>query len=99
MEKKVKIELPKKYTIGIEVVMPVCGREALSVCKRFMATVSEFIGNTGCPMDFDHVLRHGGKIKVSNPLIQSIAEIKAEGLNDAFNHYNIPFKAFLEMED
>ena len=99
MEKKVKIELPKKYTIGIEVIVPVSGREALSVCKNFMATLSAFIGNTGKPMDFDHVLTHGGKIKVSNPLIQSVAEIKAEGLNDAFNHYNIPFRAFLEMED
>jgi hypothetical protein len=100
MEKNVKIQLPKKYSVGIEVLVPINANQAIERCQKFMAMLSALVGN-GCrdATDFEQVIRTGGKTIISIPFIRSIAEMKVEGLNNAFDEYGILLKAYLELED
>ena len=100
MEKNVKIQLPKKYSVGIEVLVPINANQAIERCQKFMAMLSALVGN-GCrdATDFEQVIRTGGKTIISIPFIRSIAEMKVEGLNNAFDEYGILLKAYLEQED
>lgn len=100
MEKNVKIQLPKRYSVGIEVMSPIRINQAIVTFQTFMSALSEIIGNR-CrnATDFEQVLREGGKSLISIPFIRSIAEMKVEGLNHAFDEYGIPLKAYLEQED
>ena len=100
MEKNVKIQLQKKYSVGIEVLVPIKTNQAIERCQKFMAMLSALVGN-GCrdATDFEQVIRTGGKTIISIPFIRSIAEMKVEGLNNAFDEYGILLKAYLEQED
>lgn len=100
MENNVKIQLPKKYSVGIEVLVPINANQAIEGCQKFMAMLSALVGN-GCrdATDFEQVIRTGGKTIISIPFIRSIAEMKVEGLNNAFDKYGILLKAYLEQED
>lgn len=100
MENNVKIQLPKKYSVGIEVLVPINANQAIEGCQKFMAMLSALVGN-GCrdATDFEQVIRTGGKTIISVPFIRSIAEMKVEGLNNAFDEYGILLKAYLEQED
>ena len=100
MENNVKIQLPKKYSVGIEVLVPINANQAIEGCQKFMAMLSALVGNgRRDATDFEHVIRTGGKSLISIPLIHSIAEMKMECLNHAFDAYGIPLKAYLEQED
>ena len=100
MEKEVKIQLPKKYSVGIEVLVPIKANQAIEGCQKFMAMLSELVGNgRQDATDFKQVIRTGGKTIISIPFIRSIAEMKVEGLNNAFDKYGILLKAYLEQED
>ncbi len=99
MEKKVKIELPKKYVVGIEVMVPIKSKEMMEVCRNMITAISNLFDNEKSPKDFYKMFSNGGRVVVSNPLIRSIAEMKMEGINNAFNAYCVPFKAFVEKED
>ena len=100
MEKEVKIQLPKKYSVGIEVLVPIKANQAIEGCQKFMAMLSELVGNgRQDASDFKQVIRTGGKTIISIPFIRSIAEMKVEGLNNAFDEYGILLKAYLEQED
>lgn len=100
MEKKVKIQLPKKYSVGIEVLATLMTNQEIEMCQMFISTLSEIVGNgRRYSTDFESVLRKGGKTLISIPFIHSIAEMKMEGMNNAFNAYGIPLKAYLEQED
>lgn len=100
MEKNVKIQLPKKYSVGIEVLVPINANQAIEGCQKFMAMLSALVGNgRRDATDFEQVIRTGGKTIISVPFIRSIAEMKVEGLNNAFDEYGILLKAYLEQED
>ena len=100
MEKNVKIQLPKKYSVGIEVLVPINANQAIEGCQKFMAMLSALVGNgRRDATDFEQVIRTGGKTIISVPFIRSIAEMKVEGLNNAFDEYGIRLKAYLEQED
>ena len=100
MENNVKIQLPKKYAIGIEVLVPINANQAIEGCQKFMAMLSALVGNgRRDATDFEQVIRTGGKTIISIPFIRSIAEMKVEGLNNAFDEYGILLKAYLEQED
>ena len=100
MEKEVKIQLPKKYSVGIEVLVPINANQAIEGCQKFMAMLSALVGNgRRDATDFEQVIRTGGKTIISVPFIRSIAEMKVEGLNNAFDEYGILLKAYLEQED
>ena len=100
MEKNVKIQLPKKYSVGIEVLVPINANQAIEGCPKFMAMLSALVGNgRRDAMDFEQVIRTGGKAIISIPFIRSIAEMKVDGLNNAFDEYGILLKAYLEQED
>jgi hypothetical protein len=100
MEKNVKIQLPKKYSVGIEVLVPIKTNQAIERCQKFMAMLSALVGNgRRDATDFERVLRTGGKTLISIPFIRSIAEMKVDGLNNAFDKYGILLKAYLEQED
>ena len=100
MEKNVKIQLPKKYSIGIEVSVPLKTNQAIEMCQLFISTLSEIVGNERQDTtDFERVLKKGGKILISISLIHSIAEMKMEDLNNVLDAYGIPLKAYLEQED
>lgn len=100
MEKNVKIQLPKKYSVGIEVLVPIKTNQAIEGCQKFMAMLSELVGSgRRDSTDFEQVIRTGGKTIISIPFIRSIAEMKMEGLNNAFDAYGILLKAYLEQED
>ena len=100
MENNVKIQLPKKYSVGIEVLVPINANQAIEGCQKFMAMLSALVGNgrRDAP-DFEQVIRTGGKTIISIPFLRSIAEMKVEGLNNAFDEYGILLKAYLEQED
>ena len=100
MEKEVKIQLPKKYSVGIEVLVPINANQAIEGCQKFMTMLSELVGSgRRDATDFEQVIRTGGKTIISIPFISSIAEMKVEGLNNAFDAYGILLKAYLEQED
>ena len=100
MEKEVKIQLPKKYSVGIEVLVPINANQAIEGCQKFMAMLSALVGNgRRDATDFEQVIRTGGKTIISIPFIRSIAEMKVDGLNNAFDEYGILLKAYLEQED
>ena len=100
MENNVKIQLPKKYSVGIEVLVTINANQAIEGCQKFMAMLSALVGNgRRDATDFEHVIRTGGKTIISVPFIRSIAEMKVEGLNNAFDEYGILLKAYLEQED
>ena len=100
MENNVKIQLPKKYSVGIEVLVPINANQAIEWCQKFMAMLSALVGNgRRDATDFEQVIRTGGKTIISIPFIRSIAEMKVEGLNNAFDEYGILLKAYLEQED
>ena len=100
MENNVKIQLPKKYSVGIEVLVPINANQAIEGCQKFMAMLSELVGSgRRDATDFEQVIRTGGKTIISIPFIRSIAEMKMEGLNNAFDAYGILLKAYLEQED
>ena len=100
MENNVKIQLPKKYSVGIEVLVPINANQAIEGCQKFMAMLSALVGNgRRDSTDFEQVIRTGGKTIISIPFIRSIAEMKMEGLNNAFDAYGILLKAYLEQED
>lgn len=100
MENNVKIQLPKKYSVGIEVLVPINANQAIEGCQKFMAMLSALVGNgRRDATDFEQVIRTGGKTIISIPFIRSIAEMKMEGLNNAFDAYGILLKAYLEQED
>ena len=100
MEKEVKIQLPKKYSVGIEVLVPIKTNQAIEGCQKFIAMLSELVGNgRQDATDFEQVIRTEGKAIISIPFIRSIAEMKVEGLNNAFDEYGILLKAYLEQED
>ena len=100
MENNVKIQLPKKYSVGIEVLVPINANHAIEGCQKFMAMLSALVGNgRRDATDFEQVIRTGGKAIISIPFIRSIAEMTADGLNNAFDEYGILLKAYLEQED
>ena len=100
MENNVKIQLPKKYSLGIEVLVPINANQAIEGCQKFMAMLSALVGNgRRDATDFEQVIRTGGKTIISIPFIRSIAEMKVEGLNNAFDEYGILLKAYLEQEE
>ena len=100
MENNVKIQLPKKYSVGIEVLVPINANQAIEGCQKFMAMLSALVGNgRRDATDFEQVIRTGGKTIISIPFIRSIAEMKVDGLNNAFDAYGILLKAYLEQED
>ena len=100
MENNVKIQLPKKYSVGIEVLVPINANQAIEGCQKFMEMLSALVGNgRRDATDFEQVIRTGGKTIISIPFIRSIAEMKMEGLNNAFDAYGILLKAYLEQED
>ena len=100
MENNVKIQLPKKYSVGIEVLVPINANQAIEGCQKFMTMLSELVGSgRRDATDFEQVIRTGGKTIISIPFIRSIAEMKMEGLNNAFDAYGILLKAYLEQED
>ena len=100
MENNVKIQLPKKYSVGIEVLVPINANQAIEGCQKFMAMLSALVGNgRRDATDFEQVIRTGGKTIISVTFIRSIAEMTVEGLNNAFDEYGILLKAYLEQED
>lgn len=100
MENNVKIQLPKKYSVGIEVLVPLMTNQAIEMCQLFISTLSEIVGHERRDAtDFERVLRKGGKTLISIPFIYSIAEMKMEGLNNVLDACDIPLKAYLEQED
>lgn len=100
MENNVKIQLPKKYSVGIEVLVPINANQAIEGCQKFMAMLSALVGNgRRDSTDFEQVIRTGGKTIISIPFIRSIAEMKVEGLNNAFDACGILLKAYLEQEE
>ena len=100
MENNVKIQLPKKYSVGVEMLVPINANQAIEGCQKFMAMLSALVGNgRRDATDFEQVIRTGGKTIISIPFIRSIAEMKVEGLNNAFDEYGILLKAYLEQED
>ena len=99
MERQVKIELPKKYVVGIEAMFAIRDNAVLEACKRIVATIAQICNGDCSPVHVSEQLEKNGRVIVSSPLIRSIAEIKTEGLNNAFGACGAPFKAFLKQED
>lgn len=103
MEKKVELELPKKYRIGIMVTIPMVNAEILEKYRETVKLLCSFMGGVvGNEINEEDVCNNfecDGKAIVSAPLIHSIAESKQKALNDAFGGYGIPIQAFLQMEE
>lgn len=96
---KVKIELPKKYKVGVAVLIPMTDDETKNGCMNIVSTLVETMskGSIGTRQWMRSFKSHGKAI-VTPPLIRSIAETKVEGLNEHFNGFHLPFEAFLEEE-
>ena len=100
MEKKVKIDLPKKYAVGIEVMVPMIDDNSRKACRKMLdIIVSTMGGNSDDAGRLCNLLETEGKGIASAPLLHSIAETKMTGLNKVFAEYGIPLQAFLEKED
>ena len=98
MEKKVKIELPSKYRVGIQILVPMITRQMMNACRSLVDAIADIMGN-GIDGNFADTFETDGKAIVSIPLIHSIAETKMDGLNELFEHSGMPFKAYLEKEE
>jgi len=97
---KVKIELPKKYRIGINTLVPLLDSEDIKNSLDIIGAIVDKCGNgeidkKKCLKSF----RDSGRAIISLPLIHSIAETKMDGLNSHFRDFMVPFEAFLERED
>ena len=97
MERKLKLELPRKCMVGISVTVPMHDsgfRESIRTIVMILADIMGCELDKGVMESFDD----NGRAIVSKPLLPSIAETKMESLNEAFNYAGLPIRAFLETE-
>lgn len=96
MEKKVKIELPKKYVVGVRALVPATSDSFIEIVRTVMGVLKDGVTmDKRAEMEFAST----GMALVSSPLIRSIAETKMNGLNGVFRNYCVPMEAFLKRED
>ena len=98
MEKKVKINLPGKYRVGIQVVIPMVTEQFRDACRSVFNVIADIMGDS-TTSNFKDSFDSEGKAVVSVPMIHSIAETKMGGLNTFFDQSGMPFKAYLEKEE
>ena len=81
MERKVKIEMPGRYTVGVRALVKVGGTALGDIAKTIVGVLGNGIE---FGKDAEEEFEANGSAVVSNPMIHSIAEMKMECLNGAF---------------
>lgn len=97
---KTKLELPKKYSIGVVAENHVSGTSS-ERCNLLAKLVTAFISNdaTVSEKDIGNSFRSGKKTIVSKPMIHSVAETKSLALMAFFNETHVPIESFIEVEE
>lgn len=97
---KTKMELPKKYRIGIFATINDSGKHD-ELCGVLAKIIAKFVNDdeTVSEEDIDESLKTGKRVFVSKPLIHSVAELKSLALMSLFNEMRLPMESFIEKEE
>ena len=99
-KERVKVEMPRKYRIGIDILVPLKSDKVREECRKYIAKLASLLGaHEYDDSHFEKAVASDCKVIVSRPLIHSIAETKMDGLNSIFELSKNPFEAFLVVEE